>query len=56
MATRDDHRDILRNRVYKTFTFIEAVEFQKMLDRYATVNPVKWVDAKTGKPIALGYT
>ena len=58
MATRDDYRDIIKNRVHKTFTFNEAIEFTKMLDKFSTpINgSIEWIDTKTKKPVYIGYS
>lgn len=49
----DEPFDILR--IPRTYTLNEAVELMKRMDRYATGNNINWVDAETGKPVAIGY-
>jgi len=45
------------DRVYNTYTFNEAIEFMKMLDKYPThpTKSVRWVNSKTKKPVIIGY-
>lgn len=42
----------------RVYTFSEAIEFMKMRDKYGSITqpPIRWVDAKTGKPVSIGYT
>ena len=39
-----------------TFTFNEAIAHMKEQDRFPTTETIKWVDAKTGKPVYIGYS
>ncbi len=54
MATREPHGI---TRVYRTYTISEAVEYMKVLDKYATdtSRTITWKDVKTGKPVYIGY-
>lgn len=40
----------------RTYTFSEVIEVIKRENRQPTTNPVRWVDANTGKPVSIGYT
>lgn len=43
-------------RVKTTYTFNEAIEYMKELDRHPTTETINWVNAKTGEPVYIGYT
>lgn len=45
----------IRDRVKRTYTLDEAVELMKVLDKFPTRERIKWVNAKTGKPVVIGY-
>lgn len=53
--TGDEPTDMLRASVKTTYTFNEAIEEMKRRDRNPTTRPIQWVDAKTGKPVYIGY-
>ena len=39
-----------------SYTFDEAIELMKRLDKMPTPKrSITWVDAHTGKPVAIGY-
>ena len=46
------------DRIKTTYTFSEAIEFQKMLDTYPThsTKRLTWVNSKTRKPVSIGYS
>ena len=39
-----------------SYTFDEAIEYMKQRDKYPTTNNIHWSDAKTGKPVSIGYS
>ncbi len=41
--------------VHQVFTFDEAIEFIKNLDRLPTTHIVNWINIKTRKPVTIGY-
>lgn len=43
-------------RTKTTYTFNEAIELMKLMDNEVTINPIQWVDTKTGKPVSIGYS
>ena len=50
----DEPTDMIR--VKTTYTFNEAIEEMKRRDRNPTTSkPIQWVNAKTGKPVYIGY-
>lgn len=54
MATIEYEPPITIRNIY---TFDEAIEFMKQRDKWGTTKPpIKWVYAKTGKPVAIGYS
>ena len=53
MATNEPYEGL---RVKTTYTFNEAIEYMKERDKYPTTKSINWVDAKTGKPVSIGYT
>lgn len=53
MATNEPYEVL---RVKTTYTFNEAIEYMKERDRYPTTKSINWVNAKTGKPVSIGYT
>lgn len=55
--TNQDTERFIRNATGKTFTFNEAIDFMKVLDRMptGTGRNLQWIDASTGKPVAIGY-
>lgn len=55
MATREP---FCTTRVYREYTMSEAIEYMKMLDRYATdtSRTITWKSVKTGKQVHFGYT
>ena len=56
MGTIDNYHTTIISNSTRTFTLNEAVEFMKSLDRYVTNQPVRWVNAKTGNPVTIGYS
>ena len=50
-------RDYVRSNAGRVFSLHEAIEFQKGLDNLPTGTDIniRWVDAKTKKPVAIGY-
>lgn len=55
--THETTRDLIRNAQGRVFTFNEAIDFMKLLDTMptGTGSSLQWVDAKTKKPVAIGY-
>jgi len=44
-------------RVKSIFTLKEAIAYQKMWDKNTTTGqPIRWVNAETGRPVSIGYT
>ena len=58
MSITDTYEDTVNRSLGKTYTFSEAIEFQKFLDRNFPTNyaPLNWRNVKTGKPVIIGYT
>lgn len=53
MAEPPNPHDVFR--IKKTYTFNEAIEFMKMMDKYPTKRTIKWVKADTKEPVVIGY-
>ena len=53
MATNEPYQGI---SVKLTYTFNEAIRYMKEREKFPTAQSINWVDAKTGKPVAIGYT
>jgi hypothetical protein len=45
----------IRDRAQRTYTLDEAVDLMKMLDKFPTREHIRWVNAKTRKPVVIGY-
>ena len=45
----------LKFRVKRVYTFNEAIDLMKALDKYPTGTQINWVSVKTGRPVAIGY-
>lgn len=43
-------------RIKRTYTLDEAIEYMKRLDKDATTHTIRWVNARTGRPVSIGYT
>ncbi len=54
----DNVTNIINSNRGRVFTFNEAIEFQKLIDKYPSgIYPsINWVNAKDGKPVSIGYT
>jgi hypothetical protein len=57
MAGGDDYSQIINNSIGRTYSFSEAIDLVRVLDKYRTYpnQQIQWVDAKTGKPVTIGY-
>jgi len=38
------------------YTFDEAIEYMKMLDKLPTTQPISWKYSNSGKSVTIGYT
>ena len=58
MAPLETYREIANNNSHRRFTFSEAIEFMKYIDKQHTdINTsVSWRNIKTGKQVSIGYT
>lgn len=56
MADPNNPFDGTMLRIKTTYTFLEAVEYMKLRDRYPTNTQIEWVSVKTGKRVTIGYT
>lgn len=45
----------IRDRVQRTYTLNEAVDLMRVLDKYPTRERIRWINAKTKKPVIIGY-
>lgn len=41
--------------IKNTYTLNEAIEYMKRLDKNATTHSIRWFNARTGKPVCIGY-
>ena len=39
----------------KIYSMDEAVDLMKEMSNYATTQTIRWVDAKTKKPVTIGF-
>lgn len=56
MVDTRTREQIINDNRHKIFSFNEAIEFMKYIDKQPTGHTINWVNAKTGKPVAIGYT
>lgn len=57
MSTTETREEFITRQSGKIFTFSEAIEIMKIADKFPTSNvDFNWVDAKTKKTVAIGYT
>ena len=55
MAPSNNYNHISNGKI--SYTFSEAVEFMKNLDKLPTGVPnITWVDSKTNKKVVIGYS
>lgn len=56
--TVETTEDFLKASLGRTYTFSEAIEMMKILDMLpsGSQHTIHWVDVKTGKRVAIGYT
>jgi len=57
MSISETREEFITRQTGKVFTFSEAIEIMKIADKFPTSNAdFNWVDAKTKKPVSIGYT
>ena len=57
MSLNENYDSVFRPfEIGKFYTFNEAIEYMKLRDKYPTTKQIRWVNAKTGEPVSIGYS